>query len=1070
MLNMIAIGIYTGVLLIVIALFTAMRLSYSKDGKNRVLLILYLMITGWLVSDIAILIVTNVTLNIFIWNLGIIAVAFAAPILLVVFYEYFNEGKKLSRPALFFLLVVPVITSVLALTGNFHTFMRNIDSLTVWPRDVVFYRGVWSWVHTLSSIIIVLAGIIILIHAHSKGTNRKASAMFLLAVFVMLAGNAVDEFEIIPVSVNPTSIAAGFSLIFIHLASTDGRKTGFARIFPTLKSRIVLSAVIAVYILVTVTLFYTARTFEFYVEDAERSRIAVAIQSVMAYFDTYENNTFIAATALGSSAELIRHINNDDREAVWQYVAERQAIWGVDAIIVADADGMTLARSHVQDFYGDYIGGVASMAAGLRGEQRTLYTPTPTSPMVVTTASPVMDGGRLIGGVVVNYDIGVYAFLERLRSIFSIDAMFFTLDNEGGAVSSVSTIIDPSTGEMVENLTLDPHISEAVIRHNQAVETEFYLFGTMPYHAYFFPLLGADGTPSSILFIGFSEQDGLDAIASTQRNLTIINLIGLAFTILFIFLMIVKSTKPIARLSETVKEVAAGNINVNIEKSGSISEEIAMLTSDISELVDTIKSIIQDLTQLNHEFNVVGDIEFRVDSDKYSNSYKSVIESVNDILEQEVEDVLSAIRILNGIADGDFDMPIADLPGKKAVLPDTFRTVVANLKEVNTTVIYLAEKATQGNFDEKANEDNFKGGWQELVQTLNTLVKAVAEPLAQIEHNVVLMSEGDFSVLTDDFKGHFGVVAKGCNLANSATLSYIREIADILGKIAKGDLTVSIDTEYIGSYAPIKTALVRILESLNETMSDIQNASAHVVTGAEQISHQSNILAEGTSKQNEAIADLSDALTTIHDKAVQSSTNAAAADQSTKASQESAAQGGEIIKSMTDTINKIKAASVDISKIIDVITGIAFQTNLLALNASVEAARAGEHGKGFSVVADEVRSLAGRSQQSAADTSEVIAKSTESADEGMKAVAEVVSSFETITDNINSISSIVSQITATSEEQLKYISTVHDSVDEISKVVTVNSATAEESASAAQELNVQAELMQQKVGFFNLRK
>ena len=169
-------------------------------------------------------------------------------------------------------------------------------------------------------------------------------------------------------------------------------------------------------------------------------------------------------------------------------------------------------------------------------------------------------------------------------------------------------------------------------------------------------------------------------------------------------------------------------------------------------------------------------------------------------------------------------------------------------------------------------------------------------------------------------------------------------------------------------------------------------------------------------------------------------------------------------------MNKVKVSSQDIGKIIDVISNIAFQTNLLALNAAVEAARAGEHGRGFGVVAEEVRNLAGRSQQSTSDTSVIIDEDVKHVEEGLQATSGVVASFETIANNVQEISGHITEIAEISSEQLDSIANVKTGLSEIEGVVSDISSTAEESASASQELHSQADLLREKVAFFKLKE
>ncbi|MCL2616362.1 MAG: methyl-accepting chemotaxis protein, partial [Defluviitaleaceae bacterium] len=318
--------------------------------------------------------------------------------------------------------------------------------------------------------------------------------------------------------------------------------------------------------------------------------------------------------------------------------------------------------------------------------------------------------------------------------------------------------------------------------------------------------------------------------------------------------------------------------------------------------------------------------------------------------------------------------------------------------------------------------------------------------------------------------GTFDNVKRALNTTEETTLGYINEISSTLTAMSKGDLTVSLKGNYIGSYGPIKDALNTILESLNRIMTDIKVATEQVVSGVEQISRSSMYLAQGASEQASAVQELSTSIAVINEKAGKSTANAVDASERTLRTEESAREGSERVKLMASTMEKVKDSSASIGKIIGVINDVAFQTNLLALNAAVEAARAGEHGKGFSVVAEEVRSLAGKSQQSAQDTTVIIDEDAKVVEEGVKSTGEVVKSFETIGKDIMEIASLVAQISSLSREQLESIAAVNSSVSDISKVVSSNSATAEETASASEEINAQVETLNKMVSFFKTKR
>ena len=551
-----------------------------------------------------------------------------------------------------------------------------------------------------------------------------------------------------------------------------------------------------------------------------------------------------------------------------------------------------------------------------------------------------------------------------------------------------------------------------------------------------------------------------------NRNIILYVIIGFVIAVSMTLLTVRSVIVPTKELISFSEQASKGNLNIN--RISLADDEIGKLSDSIAGFADTVRYLVDDLNKLSAN-HVKGLYKVRIDDSKYSGEYKELAKIANSLADYYVNAFSELVEVVRHYGEGNFDVKVSDYPGEwlwanKAVndLRDEFRQLTQEISE-------LARKIAKGDLNSHIDNSKFTGSWAALVHKLNSLIDAIAKPLNDIERNITIMSQGDFSHLDGEYPGIFGVLQRACNMVNDTKSILIKEISEALEMIAAGDLTLTLKEKYIGSYASIETSINIILDNLNSTLSDVKKTVEQVTQGASQISKSSMFLAEGTMRQTASIEELSSSIALIHEKATRASHDAAAANKSSVRIQEHITTGGEAVHSMESTMNKVKVSSEDISKIIDVINNIAFQTNLLALNASVEAARAGEHGKGFSVVADEVRNLAGRSQNATSETAKIVEDDLSHVNEGLNATNKVVSSFGTIKDNILEISRHINEISEISNEQLESIANINTGVSELTTVVTDISAIAQESAAASEELNSQAEILRDKVALFKFR-
>jgi methyl-accepting chemotaxis protein len=259
----------------------------------------------------------------------------------------------------------------------------------------------------------------------------------------------------------------------------------------------------------------------------------------------------------------------------------------------------------------------------------------------------------------------------------------------------------------------------------------------------------------------------------------------------------------------------------------------------------------------------------------------------------------------------------------------------------------------------------------------------------------------------------------------------------------------------------------RIVRTFESVVVDLDRSATEVLSASRQVTGASSSLSEQTSQAAASIEETAASMEEIQSMIRQTTAAADTASSKSVESQTAAQRGKDDLLRLISSIEDSANSSQKIRDIIGVIDDIAFQTNLLALNAAVEAARAGDQGKGFSVVAEAVRSLAQKSAGSAKEISDLILDNTSKIEAGKTLALTCQESFEQVVRVCEDVLSLNQEIQASSQSQTEGIGQVNIAVQGLDQMVQRNAATAEEMSSSATELDAQVTALEGAVGTLN---
>jgi methyl-accepting chemotaxis protein len=517
--------------------------------------------------------------------------------------------------------------------------------------------------------------------------------------------------------------------------------------------------------------------------------------------------------------------------------------------------------------------------------------------------------------------------------------------------------------------------------------------------------------------------------------------------------------RPIVEGVNATLDAVIGPLNVAAEYvdrigKGEIPKKITdEYRGDFNEIKNNINACIDGLSGLV-EGNAVlqkmkdNDLSVKVEG-QYLGIFAQIAEAVNLVRERLLHIIDTAVNIAEGSLKDLEDYKKIGRRSEGDRLIPSFIKMMESLRAMVDEAVMLAQAATEGKLAKRADPKDLKGGFKDVILGFNSTLDAVIGPLNVAAEYIDRIAQGDIPAkITEEYFGDFNEIKNNLNQLIDA----LEGITTTATELADGNLMVSVNQR--SAQDRLMQALAQMVEAISRVVIDVKGASDSVASSSNEFQSTAQQMSSGATEQAASAEEVSSSMEQMSANIQQNMENSQATEGIATKAASDAREGGEAV---TEAVRAMQ----EIASKITIIEDIAYQTNLLALNATIEAARAGEHGKGFAVVATEVRKLAERSQEAAAEITKISGTSVRVAERAGELLAKLVPDIQKTAD-------LVQDINAASKEQFGGAEQINKAIQQLDQVIQQNAGASEEMAASAESLFAQSKQLQDTIEFFKI--